>query len=112
MKVFKPKPNNELFKVTNVDAFTTKRLIKKHPLWNAFIKIKDKVFNEHDTALTKAFDDVMFNSDGGSFDKPKQTIYIYVAGDGAVSVTKSLKVFSEGYRSEKEWNIKSWVEIK
>ena len=112
MKVFNPKPNNELFKITNVDAFTTKRLTKQHPLWNAFVKIKDKVFNEYDVAVTKAFDDIVFDSDRGSFDKSKQTVYIHIAGDGAVSITKSLKVFSEGYQSEKEWNIKSWNEIK
>ena len=109
MKVFSPKPNNELFKITNVDAFTTKRLTKSHPMWNVLDKIATHL-KINDEPLTKIYGGIYFN--GNEFNKQNQTLYVYVAGDSEVSITKSLKVFSEGYRSEKEWNIKSWVEIK
>jgi len=113
MKVLSPKPSNELFKIKNVDAFTAKRLIKKHPIWDALIKIKNNILTDgKNEAVTEVFNDIVFDSDGGSFDKPNQTLYIYVGGDCSVTVTKSLRVFSEGYNSEKEWGVKSWTEMK
>ena len=112
MKVFSPKPSNELFKVTNVDAFTSKRLTKKHPLWNVLTKLKDEVFWSGDKmSVTEAYCRIMFNNDGGDFNEPNQTLYIYIDGESSVSITKSLKVFSDKYKTLKGWGIRGWKEM-
>ena len=116
MKIYSPKPNNELFKVTNVESFKSKgyvkRLTKKHPLWEAFVKIKNElIYDGKNISVKDAFYDMLFDDNGGNFDQPNQTLYIYVGGDGSVSVTKSLKVFSEKYRTLKGWNIRRWKEM-
>ena len=103
MKLFAPQPNNDLFKITELDAFTTKRMTKKHPLWNVLKTISaEYIGNQSVSTMT-------FSKD--NFNEPNQTIYAYLDSEANIYFTKSLKNFSEGYRSIKEWKIKSWKEI-
>jgi hypothetical protein len=111
MKVYSPQPNNELFKVTNLKAFTTKRLTKSHPMWDVLDKIATHL-KINDEPLTKIYGHIYFNESGGGFNEQDQTLYVYVAGDSEVSITKSLTTFSEGYQSKSGWGIKKWNEIK
>lgn len=37
--------------------------------------------------------------------------YVYVSSDGYCSFVESLKEFSEGFQSEKEWKVNSLVEV-
>jgi hypothetical protein len=112
MKIYSPKPNNELYKVTNVDAFTSKRLTKKHPLWNVLVKLKNEaIWYGEEKSVTEAYCRIMFNSDGGDFNEPNQTLYIYIDGEASVSITKSLKVFSDKYKTLKGWGIRGWKEM-
>jgi hypothetical protein len=99
-----------LFKVTNVDSFTTKRLTKKHPLWKAFEQIKN-IHSPSEKNVTKAFSGFIFNSTKSDFNQTNQTLYIYVAGDGEAYITKSLKTFSENYTTLKGWGIKRWKQM-
>jgi hypothetical protein len=44
-------------------------------------------------------------------DKENQVFYAHVSGDGCLYFVDSLKKFSEGYRTEKQWKIKDWIKI-
>lgn len=107
-KVFAPKPNNDLFKVINLESFKSKRITKKHPLW----MILEKIANDsgtNDGSVLKAYSGISFSKD--NFNESNDTVYVYYSGDGHLYLTKSLKHFSDGYRNLKSWNIKRWREI-
>ena len=101
MNLFAPQPNNELFKITEVKAFTNKRITKNHPLQN----IMKHLVGEYPDADIK----VIFSED--NFNEPNQTIYAYPASDGEVYITKSLKNFSGEYKTLKGWGIKRWKKV-
>ena len=61
MKLFSPQPNNELFKITELDAFTTKRMTKKHPLWSVLREISDKYISGE--SVREAYSDIIFSKD-------------------------------------------------
>ena len=107
MKLFTPQPNNELFKITELDAFTTKRMTKKHPLWSVLREISDKYISGE--SVREAYSDIIFSKD--DFNESNQTIYAYLAGDGEMYFTKSLKNFSGEYKTLKGWGIKRWKKL-
>jgi hypothetical protein len=103
MKLFTPQPNNDLFKITEIDSFTTKRMTKKHPLWSVLKTISNECING------ESYSDITFSKD--NFNKPNQTVYAYLSDDGAMYLTKSLKNFSGEYKTLKGWGIKKWKEM-
>ena len=104
-KVFAPKPNNDLFKITNLRAFKSKRINKKHPLWPVLESIANDCGTNEGSVL-KAYSYINFSDD--NFNEPNDIVYANYSGDGQLYLTKSLKHFSEGYRTLKQWNINSW----
>jgi hypothetical protein len=103
MKLFTPQPNNYLFKITEVDSFTTKLMTDKHTLWSVLKAISNEYING------ESYLDITFSKD--NFNKPNQTVYAYLSDDGAMYLTKSLKNFSGEYKTLKGWGIKKWEEM-
>lgn len=94
MKLFELKDKNnystELFKIEN---FTTVK--------EAIDKL-NKYFN---IVVKEECDSLYTDNKEGRFN------YVYVSSDGYCSFVESLKEFSEGFQSEKEWRVNSLVEV-
>jgi hypothetical protein len=41
----------------------------------------------------------------------RKQVYVYPDGEGSISMYNSLENYSEGYQSEEEWGVKSWIKI-
>ena len=97
MKVLKGQPYNELYKIERIvasDDFDS--IIKK-------IAKAEGGFIEENVFCFVNYD--------GNLNKENQVFYAHVSGDGQLYFVDTLKKFSEGYRTEKQWGIKDWLEI-
>jgi hypothetical protein len=89
--------DNELYKIENYkDKDDFKLIIKK--------LLKD-AFDEEDE---EEIGDIDFL---GDFDKAHKVIYAYTSSDATITFVDDLNQFSEGYKTEKEWQIEKWTEI-
>ena len=97
MKVLKGQPYNELYKIERtVASDDLKPIIEKIAKAEGdFIKENGFCFTYYD----------------GDLNKENQVFYAHVSGDGCLHFVDTLKKFSEGYRTEKQWKIKDWLEI-
>ena len=43
--------------------------------------------------------------------KSLQTVYVYPDGGGEISIYDSLEHFSEGYKTEEDWEVEGWEQI-
>jgi hypothetical protein len=41
----------------------------------------------------------------------RKQVYVYPDGEGSISMYNSLENYSDGYQSEEEWGVKSWIKI-
>jgi hypothetical protein len=97
MKVLQGSPYNELYKIERKSASDSlKTAIKK------IAKAEGGVIEE---------DGFCFINYDGDLDKENQVFYAHVSGDGCLYFVDSLKKFSDGYRTEKQWKIKDWIKI-
>lgn len=107
-EIYKSNPYNELYKVTNLPT---------GDLQNPEVK------NVINTIVSDAYP----NSDFESFLNSEKwveevnsylnrlsstdVVYIHTDGEGRLSIYNTLENFSDGYKTEEEWGVESWVEI-
>jgi hypothetical protein len=97
MKVLQGLPYNELYRIERTSASDSlETTIKK------IAKAEGGVIEED------GFCQIYYD---GDLNKENQVFYAHVSGDGCLYFVDSLKKFSEGYRTEKQWKIKNWIEI-
>jgi hypothetical protein len=97
MKVLQGLPYNELYRIERTSASDSlETAIKK------IAKVEGGVIEE---------DGFCFINYNGDLNKENQVFYAHVSGDGCLHFVDTLKKFSEGYRTEKQWKIKDWIEI-
>jgi hypothetical protein len=97
MKVLKGQPYNELYKIERTVASDDLK-----PIIEKIAKAEGGVIEE---------DGFCFTNYDGDLSKENQVFYAHVSGDGCLHFVDTLKKFSEGYRTEKQWGIKDWLEI-
>ena len=97
MKVLKGQPYNELYKIERTVASDDLK-----PIIEKIAKAEGGVIEE---------DGFCFTYYDGDLNKENQVFYAHVSGDGCLHFVDTLKKFSEGYRTEKQWGIKDWLEI-
>jgi hypothetical protein len=114
--VYKPIPENELYKVKNFPAVDTSRSILSNPY---IVEILDKVVRDvYDGSLEEFLninDDPESEAEeiasGMSAIRPFQTVYIHPSGDGTIYFVNSLEEFSGKYKTEEGWGITGWEQI-
>ena len=97
MKVLKGLPYNELYKIERTVASDDLK-----PIIEKIAKAEGGVIEE---------DGFCFINYNGKLNKENQVFYAHVTGDGCLHFVDTLRKFSEGYRTEKQWKIKDWLEI-
>ncbi|MCE5224870.1 MAG: hypothetical protein LLG05_03330 [Porphyromonadaceae bacterium] len=100
MKVLQGLPYNELYRIERTSASDS--------LETAIKKIAKAEDFEEEEGFEYGFCFINYN---GDLDKENQVFYAHVSGDGCLHFVDTLKKFSEGYRTEKQWKIKDWIEI-
>jgi hypothetical protein len=89
--------NSELYKIENYKDKSDFDLIIK--------KLLKDAFDEEDR---EEIGDIYFL---GDFDKAHKVIYAHTSSDATITFVDDLNQFSEGYRTEKEWQAEKWKQI-
>ena len=105
-KVYKSNPFNELYKVTNFPEGDLQDENMKDVLNTIYLDSYSKPISELiNNGFTEEVERYLNDL------KSHQQVYVYTDGEGRLTITDSLKIFDEGYQTEKEWKVKNWVEI-
>jgi hypothetical protein len=117
-QVYKSTPDQGLYKVKNFPVVDPQDILSN----SYFIKILDKILKDsYDESLAQYMEDYRTDDDKEyiikqiasyiSELKSLQTVYVYPDGGGEISIYDSLEHFSEGYRTEEDWEVEDWEQI-
>jgi hypothetical protein len=113
--VYKPIPENDLYKVKNFPSVNTKGDILSNPyIVEILNKIIESTYNESlDQYLNHVNPEYQTRQLASKISKlrPFKTVYIYLSGDGTMYFVNSLEEFSAGYQTEEGWGITGWEQI-
>jgi hypothetical protein len=113
--VYKPIPDNALYKVKNFPSVNTKGDILSNPyIVEILNKIIESAYNESlNQYLNYANPEYQTRQLASKISKlrPFQTAYIHTSGDGTMYFVNSLEEFNDGYKTEEDWGITGWEQI-
>jgi len=113
--VYKPVPENDLYKVKNFPSVNTNGDILSNPyIVEILNKIIESAYNESlDQYLNYTNPEYETRQLASKISKlrPFQTVYVYTSGDGQMSFTNSLEEFQNPYKTEEGWGITGWEQI-
>ena len=116
-QVYKSIPDQGLYKVKNFPVVNPQDILS-NPY---FIKILNKILKDsYDESLAQYMEDytdedkeyiIKQTASYISELKSLQTVYVYPDGGGEISIYDSLEHFSEGYKTEEDWEVEGWEQI-
>ena len=113
--VYKPVPENDLYKVKNFPSVNTNGDILSNPyIVEILNKIIESAYNESlDQYLNHANPEYETRQLASKISKlrPFQTVYVYTTGDGQMVFTNSLEGYTNPYQTEEGWGITGWEQI-
>jgi hypothetical protein len=116
-QIYKSIPDQGLYKVKNFPVVNPQDILS-NPY---FIKILNKILKDsYDESLVQYMED--YTDDDKEYIikqitsyiselKSLQTVYVYPDGGGEISIYDSLEHFSEGYKTEEDWEVEGWEQI-
>ena len=103
VKIEKSNPDVELYKVTNFP----KGGLENEEVKNVLNKITQSAYNDSLDSISLPEEVEGYLNRLSS----RNIVYVHPDGEGRLTIVDSLKHFSEGYRTEEEWGVKSWENI-